>query len=472
MENKMKLTDNVIINCDTYKVSHWMFMEEGTTFSQSYIEARTGAKYEEMVFFGLQFILQHEFMTPVTMEMVDQAEEFIGKHMGTTVAFNRKGWELIVNEYGGYLPIRIRAVKEGTVLPVNNAAIIVETTDPRFNAAWCASYVETKLMRVWDGCTVATHSREMHKIIFNALERTGTPELFNMKLVDFGSRGVSTKEESMLAGMGHLVTSTASDNMLSIAAVEDYYGTASGMSANSIAATEHSITTAWGKLREFDFFKNIVSNVLPKMGIVSVVCDTYNLMNAIEMFGELREEIEKNGVIVIRPDSGDPVEMTEAVVRKLDELFGSTINDKGFKVLNPCIRIIQGDGIDLEMLQAIVDNFEKIGYSVDNINFGSGGGLLRALTRDTMRVAMKACHVIVDGEGRDIQKVPVTDLTKASKAGRLTLVRDTVTGEYRTINQHDDIRENEVDVMDVVYENGSITRMQMFDEVRELAALM
>jgi nicotinamide phosphoribosyltransferase len=471
MNNEIKITDNVILNCDTYKVSHWMFMEEGTTFSQSYVEPRVGAKYDEIVFFGLQGILMDEFMKPVTMEMVDQAEEFLAKHLGSTEAFNRRGWEIIVNEYGGYLPIRIRAVKEGTVLPVGNAVIIVESTDPRFNTVWCSSYVETKIMRSWYGSTVATHSREITKAIREALNRTGTPDLASMKLVDFGSRGVSTKQESMVGGAAHLVTGTSTDNLLGIGYVEDVYGSENGMAGFSIPATEHSITTSWGELREFEFFKNIVTNILPKTGIASVVCDTYNLMAAIEMFGELREDIEKNGVIVIRPDSGDPVEMTEAVVQKLDSLFGSTVNDKGFKVLNDCVRIIQGDGIDLEMTKAILDNFERLGYSADNITFGSGGGLLRKVTRDTMRFAMKACHVIVDGEARDIRKVPLTDPSKASKAGRLTLVQDTVTGKYRTVNQHDTIRATEVDAMDTVFENGRLLRMQTFDDIRERAAI-
>jgi nicotinamide phosphoribosyltransferase len=472
MKNQeLKLTDNVILNTDTYKVGHWMFMENGTSFSQVYLEARAGALYDETVFFGLQYILEHEMMEPVTMEMVDQAEEFIEKHIGTTAAFNRKGWEAVVNDHNGFIPIKVRAVKEGAVVPVNNALMTIETTDPRFNVSWCASYFENIYMRSWYPITVATHSREFLKVFKNSLERTGSPELANTKLVDFGSRGVSTKEEAMVGGAAHLTSGTSTDNMIGICMAEDYYGTASGMAGFSIPATEHTVTIGWGKLREFDFFANIVRTVLPKTGICSVVCDTYDLVAAIEMFGELREEIESNGVIVIRPDSGVPVEMTELVVTKLDELFGSYVNDKGFKVLNDCVRIIQGDGVDLQAVKDILGNFESLGYSADNINFGSGGGLLRKLDRDTLRFAIKGSHIVVDGDARDIQKVPITDPTKASKAGILTLVQDTETKEYRTINQHDTMKNTEVVAMDTVFQNGKILRKQTFDEVRELAAL-
>jgi len=314
----------------------------------------------------------------------------------------------------------------------------------------------------------------MKKVILSSLHRTGDPALIQHKLVDFGSRGVTCKEQSMIGGAAHLVNFRSTDNLLGMAMIMDYYSDSCDdveVVGDSIPATEHSVTTSWGKLREYDFFENIVNNVLPKSGICSVVCDTYNLMRAIEMFGKLRAKIEQNGVIVIRPDSGDPVEVTEQVILKLDELFGSTVNAKGYKVLNPCVRIIQGDGIDLPTIKAILSNYERLGYSADNITFGSGGGLLQKVNRDTMRFAMKASHVIVNGEARDIQKVPLTDPTKASKKGKLMLVRQHSTGCYRTVNQHDDVYHDERDALDVVYDNGVITRHETFDVIRQRAEI-
>jgi len=246
----------------------------------------------------------------------------------------------------------------------------------------------------------------------------------------------------------------------------DYYGDGVTIPSYSIPATEHSVTCSWGRGREFDFYANIVRNVLPKTGICSVVIDTYDSLEAIDMLGQLRSEIEENGTIVFRPDSGDPVEMTEIVIRKLDAVFGSKVNTKGFKVLNPCARIIQGDGIDLEMCQAILDNFEAIGYSADNITFGSGGGMLQMVNRDTMRFAMKSSHVVVDGEARDIMKTVATDPSKASKPGILRLVKNTDTGKFRTINQHDTMDDEEVDMMDLVYDNGVITRWEGWETIR------
>jgi nicotinamide phosphoribosyltransferase len=458
------LKNNVILNADSYKISHWMFLEENTTYSASYIEARRGAQFAETVFFGLQYILKENFLKPVTMEMVDEAEKFLVAH---GEPFNREGWETIVRDHNGHLPIRIRAVPEGMAVPVDNALVTVETTDPRFNAVWAASFIETKLMRVWYPTTIATLSREFYKRINAYMHLTGTPEESQMKLVDFGARGVSSTEQAMIGGAAHLVNFNVTDNLLGITMSMDYYNE-SELTGFSIPATEHSVTTSWGKLREFDFFKNIVENILPKTKICSVVCDTYNLMGAIEMFGRLRDKIEASGgTIVIRPDSGDPVDVTGDVVRKLDDLFGGTVNEKGFRVLNPAVRIIQGDGIDLPTVTAILDNFYKLGYSADNITFGSGGALLQKVNRDTMRFAMKASHVIVDGEERDIQKVPETDPTKASKRGKLTLVRDKETKKFRTVNQHDQIKDTEEEILQTVFENGKLVKEYSFSEVRK-----
>jgi nicotinamide phosphoribosyltransferase len=465
----LPVTENIILNADSYKISHWMFLEDNTEFSTSYVEARVGAKYEETVFFGLQYILmQDTFMKPVTADMVDQAEVILTAH---GEPFNRAGWDYIVNRHNGYLPIRIKAVREGTPVPVNNALVVVESTDPKFNSAWGASFVETKLMRLWYPTTIATQSREMKKIIHASLERTGDPTQADMKMVDFGSRGVTCFEQSMIGG-AHLVSFQVTDNLPGVAMMMQYYGSdGDELPGYSIPATEHSVTCSWGKKHEFDFYANIVRNVLPKTGICSVVMDTYDLLEAIDMMGTMRTEIEQNGVIVFRPDSGDPIEMTELVVRKLDAIFGSEVNEKGFKVLNPCARIIQGDGIDIAMTKAILDNFERIGYSADNITFGSGGGLLQKVNRDTMRFAMKASNVIVDGEERDIRKTVVTDPTKSSKAGILTLIRNDNTGEFRTVNQHDELVEGDVDMLEPVYDTGTILRMQTWKEIRELAAV-
>lgn len=479
LNRKLKVTDNIIMNTDSYKIGHWMFLEKETTYSEAYVEARIGGEFPEMVVAGFQYLIMTQFLDPITAEMVDQAERILTAH---GIPFNREGWDRIVNKHNGFFPIRINAVPEGTVIPIGNVMAVVQSTDQRFNAAWAAAFIETKFLRVWYPTTIATLGREYKKIITASLEKTGNPELATRmmtgdpivadgKLIDFGSRGVTCKEQAMIAGV-HLINFSGTDNLLGMGMIMDYYmEDDTVVPAFSIPATEHTITIAWGKDREFMFYNNIVREILPKTGICSVVIDSYNPMRAITMFGEIREAIEKNGVIVFRPDSGDPVEMTEMVIKKLDEVFGSTVNNKGYKVLNPCVRMLQGDGVTLKTVKDILDNFEKLGYSADNINFGSGGGLTQMVNRDTMRFAMKGSHVVVDLDKRDIQKVPVSDLSKASKKGKLRLVRNENTGEYRTINQHDEVFEGEVDVLRTIYENGKLIVWDHIDDIRARAAL-
>ena len=465
-----KVSDNIIFNADSYKIGHWMFMEENTTYTTAYMEARAGAEFDETTLWGFQYhLLNEDFIKPVTQEMIDQADEIISNH---GLPINLEGWKYIVEEHGGYLPIRISAVREGVTVPTGNILVKIESTDTRFNAAWAAMFIETKWMRTWYPITITTLSRQIKKVINNALVRTGDESTTAMKLVDFGSRGVATREQSMVGGAAHLINFEVTDNLLGMATLIDFYTVdGKGVPALSIPATEHTETILWGRDREFHFYNNIVQNILPKTGICSVVIDTYNTERAIEMFGSLRKDIEAAGTIVFRPDSGDPVEMTEMVVKKLDELFGPEVNEKGFKVLNPCARIIQGDGVCLESVKAILDNFERLGYSADNITFGSGGALLQKVNRDTMRFAIKGSHGVVGGDARDIQKVPATDMTKASKAGILRLVRNEKTGEFRTINQHIEADADEVDMLEPVFENGKILRWQSLEEIRALAAL-
>ncbi len=463
-----KLTDNIILNCDTYKCGHWMFMEDNTEYTMAYLECRAGSEFDITTMFGLQMhLFMEDYIKPVTANMVDQADAVLKQH---GVPLNREGWDYIVNTHDGYMPIRINAVPEGKAVPVGNILIKIESTDPKFNAAWAAMWIETKLMRTWYPITVATQSRLIKDTITEGLEISGTPAIASMKMIDFGSRGVTSKEQAQIGGAANLVFFEGTDNLMGMAAIMDYYMVEDdGVPAYSIPATEHTETILWGRHRERDFYENIVKNVLPKTGICSIVIDTYDALRAIEMLGEFRKEIEAAGVIVFRPDSGAPVDMTEQVIRKIDEVFGSDINDKGFKVLNPCARMLQGDGIDLDMVKQIIDNFIKIGYSIDNITFGSGGGLLQKMNRDTLRVAIKGSHGVIDGDARDIRKVPSTDMTKASKEGILRLVENSK-GDIRTINQHVVAEPDEVDLLEVVFENGQILKWQSIEEIRKLAA--
>lgn len=460
-----KLTNNPILNCDSYKTSHFKFMDKGTTTQFSYVEAREGGEYDRAVFFGLQPYLKKELTKRITIEMVDQAEKLLTAH---GLPFNREGWEYIVNELDGKLPLRIKAAPEGTIIPGGNAMVTVENTDE--NCAWITSYVETALLRaVWYGTTVATRSYMFNRLINRYLEETGDPAGLGFKFVDFGARGATSKEASEIAGAAHLINFMSTDNIVGILASMEYYNSEE-VTGFSIPASEHTVTLSWGEDREKEFFENAVDVNLGQEGaMVSVVSDTYDFHEALDMWGSLKDKIvETGGTVVVRPDSGDPTEMVLLALNRLEEYFGAEENGKGYKVLNPAVRIIQGDGINLGKVEEILQTAKENGYSADNITFGCGGFLLQNLTRDTLRFAMKGSYVEVNGESREVRKTTVTDPTKASKAGRLTLVKRWGHPELITIREEDKLPTDK-EILETVYENGDIVKEWTFEEIRKNA---
>lgn len=459
------ITNNIILNTDSYKLSHFGFEEAGTTKMISYIEAREGGEYDETIFFGLQYFLKKYMQTRITMNMIDQAEKVIEAH---GLPFNRKGWEYIVKERGGRIPLKIKAVKEGTLVPTGNALVVIENTDP--NCAWVTSYFETSILRaVWYGTTVATRAFEFRKLIKRFLEETGDPSELDYKLIDFGSRGASSKESAEIAGAAHQISFAGTDNIVGILAAMEYYNSPE-VPSHSIPATEHTVTISWGPDREKEFFENALDVYGGEGKMISVVSDTYSMENALKLWGEdLKEKVLESGsTIVVRPDSGVPVDQVLRAVKVLDSYYGSTVNDKGYKLLNPAVRVIQGDGINLDSVLEILEKLKSEGYSASNVTFGCGGYLLQDLTRDTLRFAMKGSYVEVNREIREIRKTVETDPTKASKAGNLMLVR-TKNGQLRTIRL-EDISSSVTPVMDTVYFDGVINREQKLSDIRTLVS--
>lgn len=459
--NTLNITQNVILNTDSYKTSHFGFMAPGTTRQYSYVEARRGGEYDTAVFFNLQRFIKTAMLRPITMEMVDQAEKFIIAH---GLPFNREGWEYIVNECNGMLPLHIRAVPEGMQVPEGNVMVTVENTDP--NCAWVTSYIETALLRaVWYGTTVATRSFRFRELIEGYLEDTGDPSLIDFKFVDFGARGASSKESSEIAGAAHLVNFMATDNIVGILASMEYYNSEE-VTGFSIPASEHTVTIAEGPENEKQFFERAIDVYGGEDKMVSVVSDTYSFENALDIWAELRGKIEeKGGTVVIRPDSGNPTEMVMLALNKLSESYGYTVNEKGFKVLNPAVRIIQGDGVNLAEVENILKTMKVNGFSADNITFGCGGFLLQDLTRDTLRFAMKGSYVEVDGEIREVRKTTETDPTKASKAGRVILVKRYGVRQPITIREEEKLP-TDVELLETVFLNGELVRDMTFEEVR------
>lgn len=451
---------NLILNTDSYKVSHYRQYPPNTTHVSSYIEARGGA-YDKTVFFGLQMFIKAYLTRPVTNQDIDEAREILAAH---GVPFNEEGWRYIVDVYRGYLPVEIEAMPEGTPVATGNAMVQIVNTDP--NCAWLTSYLETALLRaIWYPTTVATVSHRCREIIGSYLERTAdTVDGLPFKLHDFGARGATTEEAAAVGGAAHLVNFMGTDTVSGLIAARRYYG--AEMAGFSIPAAEHSTITSWGPDGETDAYRNMLEQFAGPGKLVAVVSDSYDLWHAIDhIWGqELRELVESSGgTLVVRPDSGDPVEIVTETIERLMSRFGYQTNAKGYRVLPACVRVIQGDGIDEHSIEAILAAMESRGQSADNVAFGMGGALLQKVNRDTCKFAMKANAVKIGGQWRDIFKDPVTDRGKRSKKGRLAVIA-TESGGHETISASDlGDRDN---LLEVVFRNGKLTREISFEEVR------
>eukprot|EP00754_Rhynchopus_humris_P034807 Rhum_TRINITY_DN163_c0_g1::Rhum_TRINITY_DN163_c0_g1_i1::g.501::m.501/K03462/NAMPT; nicotinamide phosphoribosyltransferase len=461
--------DNIILMTDSYKISHFKQYPEGTESVYSYFESR-GGKYPQTAFFGLQYLMmKHLEGVRVTKANIDEAELVTKSHFPPGTVFNRAGWEYIVEKHGGRLPIVIKAVPEGTVVDTKNVLMTIENTDPK--CYWLTNYIETLLVQIWYPTTVATHSRACKKVILDALRKSGDPELVQFKLQDFGFRGVSSVETAGIGGAAHLVNFMGTDTVAGIVMANRVYGAsidaASGACPGySIPASEHSTITAWGRESEGDAMENML-DVYPN-GLVACVSDSYDVFHACEkIWGErLKEKIvTRDGCLVVRPDSGDPCETSLKLLEILGDKFGYTTNEKGYKVLDPHVRMIWGDGIDYESLKVITDRVMEEGWSIDNIGFGSGGGLLQKLHRDTQKCAFKCSYAVVNGKGVDVFKDPITDPGKVSKKGKLSLERDENGGWVTRQHATDFSKDNLVEV----FRDGVILQKTTFEEVRARA---
>mmetsp|Transcript_2844 Transcript_2844/g.8596 ORF Transcript_2844/g.8596 Transcript_2844/m.8596 type:complete len:483 (-) Transcript_2844:41-1489(-) len=457
--------DNILLLTDSYKVSHWRQYPPGTTTVYSYFESR-GGKYDEVCFFGLQYFLKRYLSgVVVTKEKIDEAEGYYDGHFPPGFSFNRKGWEHILNKHGGKLPLKIKAVPEGTVVPTKNVLMTVENTDPE--CFWLTNYVETLLVQVWHPMTVCTHSREQKKVIAKYLDVTGDPGGLGFKLHDFGFRGVSSVESAGTGAAAHLVNFMGTDTVAGLVVAKDYYG--DEMAGFSIPASEHSTITAWGQAGEVNAMRNMLEQY--PTGLVACVSDSFDVYKACSELwgGELKDAVlARDGTLVVRPDSGDPATTSLKCLKLLGAKFGAKTNDKGYKVLDDHVRVIWGDGIDLESLCTILATLKAHGWSADNIAFGSGGGLLQKLNRDTQKCAFKCSAITIDGEERVVFKDPVTDRGKVSKKGRLALVKERGVFVTRTSCGRGDVAG---DVLQAVFEDGVVLVDQTFEDVRARAAL-
>jgi nicotinamide phosphoribosyltransferase len=433
---------NILLATDSYKVTHYKQYPPNTSKVYSYFECREKktensklrkVKYEETVFYGLQYILNKYLKGKVvTKEKIQEAKDVYKEHFQDDV-FNEKGWNYILEKYDGHLPIEIKAVPEGFVIPRGNVLFTVENTDPE--CYWLTNWIETILVQSWYPITVATNSREQKKILAKyLLETSGNLDGLEYKLHDFGYRGVSSQETAGIGASAHLVNFKGTDTVAGLALIKKYYGTKDPVPGYSVPAAEHSTITAWGKDHEKDAFEHIVTQFSSVP--VSVVSDSYDIYNACEkIWGEdLRHLIVSRSTqapLIIRPDSGNP----------------------------------------LDTVLKIVEGMKQKMWSIENIAFGSGGGLLQKLTRDLLNCSFKCSYVVTNGLGINVFKDPVADPNKRSKKGRLSLHR-TPAGNFVTLEEgKGDLEEYGQDLLHTVFKNGKVTKSYSFDEIRKNAQL-
>lgn len=459
------MTNNIILKSDSYKASHWLQEPPGTQVASAYIEARSAEPPFDkfgVVNFGLQLYLKENLLKPITKFDVEEAEDYLVPH---GLPFNKQGWNHILNKYGGFMPVCIEAVDEGLVIPIHNVLLQIYNTDK--SLSWLPGHLETSILRdIWYMSSVATISYNVKQLIRKYLCTTSDnpEEELLFKLHDFGARGVSSGQSAAHGGLAHLVNFRGTDTLEALVAARKFYGSTS-IAGISIPAAEHSIITSWTKKGETNSYSNILDQFAKPGSMVAVVSDSYDLQNAVEhIWGETLKDkvVQSQAIVIIRPDSGVPDEIAPWTVEALGEKYGYTINSKGYRVLKN-VRVIQGDGVNYNSIERILDKLWLKGWSAENIAFGMGGALLQKVNRDTFGFAMKR-SAIVDNKGNvtEVYKQPKTDLAKSSKRGILALIKEN--GKYVTIQKKELAgREN---LLALRYNDGVLYNTTTLDEVR------
>lgn len=461
------IENNICLLTDSYKVTHHYFYPKGTEKIYSYLESRVGAEFNKTIFYGLQYIIKKYLEGQiVTQEKIDEADNLIANHIGEGI-FNKEGWQYILDEHDGYLPIEIKAVAEGSPVDVGNALMTVENTDKK--SYWLPNYLEPLLLQVWYPSTVATLSAEVRKLCNFYLEVTGSvKDNLDFMLHDFGYRGATSTESAMLSGSAHLLSFSGTDTIAALTIPGNYYND-SDLYGFSVQATEHSVMTSLGPDGEISQILNVIDNA--KDGVLSMVIDSYNYKNFLTEAGrsgsEINEAILKfldteGNKVVFRPDSGEPVSTTIDCLNLLSEGFGSHLNDAGYNIFDLNIGLLWGDGLNYQKIRDILFAMKSNGWAAQNIIFGMGGGLHTAVNRDTQRNAFKCSAQLRDGVWYDIFKNPL-DSSKKSKTGRFKLVKNN--NSFKTIP----IDSEGEDYLQTAFKDGKLLVNDDFQNIKNRA---
>lgn len=483
------MATNPFLLTDYYKVGHVFQYPEKTELVYSNLTPRNSRLkgVDEMVFFGLQYFLKEYLLNYFNQHFFQQPKEKVireyKRRISTSLGAGLPTYEHLEKLHDlGYLPIEIKALPEGSKVPMRVPCITIVNTKAEFY--WLTNFLETLLSAiVWQPCTSATIAHTYRKLLNKYAEETGMPADFvQWQGHDFSFRGMSSLETAVLSGMGHLLSFTGTDTIPAIDALETYYlaNAEKELIGGSVSATEHSVMCSGSKEGELETFMRLITKVYPE-GIVSIVSDTWDLWKVCtEYLPALKSKIlARNGKVVIRPDSGNPVKIIcgdpegkteqekKGVVELLWDVFGGTITDKGFKLLDPHIGAIYGDSINLERAEAICEGLKAKGFA-SQVVFGIGSFTYQYNTRDTFGTAMKATYVVVDGEGREIFKNPITDDgTKKSATGLLCVKRENNKFVLYDKVSWDEEAKSE---LKIVFKDGKIVKEYSLAEIRaELA---
>lgn len=508
---------NPILLTDAYKISHPEQYPDKTEFIYSNVTARKSRVkgVNSIVVLGVKYFIEHylieyfneNFFSRDKDEVIEELDEFFASYFGKDAVDTSKYADL---HDLGYLPLRIKSLREGSECPIGVPFMTIENTKPEFY--WLTNFIETLSQCVmWNPITAATLAKRYRKMLDDFANMTSSqPEFVDFQAHNFSMRGMSSPESANTTDLGHLLFFSGSDTLSGNTLVRSLYGVEDGdFVSASVPATEHAVMCAGGKEDELETFRRLVCDLYPS-GIVSIVSDTWDLWNVLSnIMPSLKEEIEsRDGRVVIRPDSGDPEriicgyatrdisvdsknflaktrnqdfymlyfngneavrcsdgkifgadlrEMSEGEVkgciRLLDEHFGSTLNGKGFKEINPKVGLIYGDAITYERAESICSTLMEMGYASTNVVFGVGSFTYQMNTRDTFSIACKATWAQVDGVGRDIFKDPVTDDgTKKSACGLLQVVE----GESGMLEVKQKVQrvDEENSLLGIVFEDG------------------
>lgn len=473
---------------DGYKLDHRRQYPNGTERVYSNLTAR-GSRVEgqtSVVFLGLQYFLgkyMMDEMVPFFRGDIDAIAEKYAARVNGYLGPNTIGTEHIRALYElGYLPLEFRAFPEGSHVPLRVPMLTIENTHPDF--FWLTNYFETLLSAtLWGPITSATTASRLRRLLdFYAAETGTAPEFVDWQAHDFSMRGMMGPDAAALSGLGHLAFFRGTDTLPVLDLVEQFYGTPDGyLLAGSVAATEHSVMCAGGKDDELATYSRLLD--LYPSGIVSVVSDTWDLWNVLTVIlPQLKDQImARDGKLVIRPDSGDPVKIIcgdpEApvgspahlgVVALLYDLFGGTTTDKGYLQLDTHIGCIYGDSISWERASAILRNLQERGFASGNVVFGVGSYTYQFVTRDTYNLAVKATWCQQNGVGVDMFKAPKTDDgTKNSARGRLAVLENPL-GDPELINCATPEQEAR-SLLRPVWRDGQFIAFESFDVIRARA---